>query len=61
MTRKAQVKVGSGVEERIKFESLKSTKWANVVTAPAKNEGTSTRKAETRRLSLSRRKMIREH
>ena len=48
MTRKAQVKVGSGVEKGIKFESLKSTERANVMTAPAKNEGTSTRKAETR-------------
>jgi len=40
------------------IESLKATRKANVVTAPAKNEGTSTRKVATHRKS-ARRKMVR--
>jgi hypothetical protein len=45
------------------IESLKSTKKANLMTAPAKNEGSSTRKtiarksAAGRRAALARQKM----
>jgi hypothetical protein len=39
------------------IESLKSTRKANVVTAPAKNEGSSTRKSASTHKS-ARRKMV---
>lgn len=42
------------------IESLKSTRKANIVTAPAKNEGSTSRKAPTRRAALNRSgKMVR--
>ena len=37
------------------IESLKATRKANVVTAPAKNEGSSTRKTVARKMATSRR------
>jgi hypothetical protein len=37
------------------IENLKATRKANVVTAPAKNEGTSTRKITTRKMAAGRR------
>ena len=36
------------------IESLKATRKANVVTAPAKNEGTSTRKSKASRQKMAR-------
>jgi hypothetical protein len=40
------------------IESLKATRKANVVTAPAKSEGSSTRKVTIRRQGRARRKMV---
>ena len=40
------------------IENLKATRKANVVTAPAKNEGTSTRKSAVRKKAAVRRRDV---
>ena len=42
------------------IETLKTTKKANVITAPAKNEGATSRKAEVRRAKFTTKAAVSE-